>query len=245
MKTHRYQRMFYRDWINAEDLHITDFVASQTDLQVMTSKKLDMAFADERIRAMRIDIEQYINNDSRFLHSNGPLTVSNNAPDIVREMALQSALAGAGPMTTVAGAIAHFLGQDLSRKGHKDVIVENTHNIYIKTSKTRRVSIYNGKSKLWNKLRLEVRPKETPLGICIYSSAKNHSLGRGCADSVVVVAKNALLANAVANLAGSRIHARKDLQPAVDFAQRIKGIIGVVVILKSDLISWGRIRFVK
>jgi len=245
MKTHRYQRKFYRDWINAEDLYVTDFVAAQTDLQVLTNKKLDMVFANDLIRAMRMDIEQYINRDSRFLHSHKPIPVMNDAPAIIKEMALQSQSAGVGPMITIAGAIAHFFGNDLALKCYKDVIVENGGDIYIKTSKTRKISIYAGKSKLWNKLKLEVRPKESPIGISISSGTRGHSLGLGCADAVVVLAKNVLLADAVATATGNRVHARKDMQPAVDFARSIKGILGVVIILKSDLISWGMVRFVK
>ena len=245
MKTHRYQRRFYQNWVNAEDLYVTDFVAKETDLQILTNKKLDASRMEEKVRTLRWDIEQYIHRDRRFLVSPKPVSVESDACEIVKEMSRQSALAGVGPMTTVAGAIAQFLGMDLVDSGFKDVIVENGGDIFLKTTKTRKIGIYAGKSKLWNKLKLEIRPKETPLGICTSSGTIGHSLGIGCADSVVIIAKNALLADAAATATGNRVHTRKDLQAAVDFARSIKGILGVVVILKSDLISWGGVRFVK
>jgi hypothetical protein len=62
---------------------------------------------------------------------------------------------------------------------------------------------------------------------------------------VIILAKTAYLSDAVATACGNRVHFKKDLKPALDFARSIKGVKGVVIIMKKDLISWGNIEFTK
>jgi len=243
MKTARYQRRFYRDWMRAPDLHIMHIAAKETDLDILTNKPVNREFIEERIRVYRWDIENYIARDHRFLTSLKPIEVEVDAAPIIKEMALQSKRANVGPMSTVAGAIAEFLGRDLLKKGYKDVIVENGGDIFLKTTKTRNIGIYAGRSKIWNKMRLKIKPKDTPIGICTSSGTIGHSLSFGCADSVVVLSKSASLADAVATATGNRVNSKQDLQRALDFAKSVRGVLGVVIIIKNSLISWGRVEF--
>lgn len=245
MKSSRYMKRFYRDWSRAKDLYSAHVVAKETDLQIFTNKPLKPGFVEERIRAWRWDIENYINKDHRFLTALKPIPVEINASPIVKEMAEQSRRANVGPMSTVAGAISEFLGKDLLKSGYKDVIVENGGDIFLKTRKTRKVGVYVGRSKLWNKLQLEIRPKDMPLGICTSSGTIGHSLSFGCADSVVILSKSAGLADSVATATANRINSKEDLQRALDFARAIKGISGVVIILKNNLLTWGKVEFVR
>ena len=57
MKSQKYQRRFYRDWVNAKDLHLMHIIARETDLQILTSKIVPKEFIEERIRHYRWDIE--------------------------------------------------------------------------------------------------------------------------------------------------------------------------------------------
>nr|MBP7835943.1 UPF0280 family protein [Candidatus Omnitrophota bacterium] len=183
MKSSRYMKRFYRDWTRAKELYPTHIVAKETDLLIFTNKPLKPGLAEERIRAYRWDIENYINRDHRFLTALKPMPVEISASPIVKDMAGQSKKANVGPMSTVAGAIAEFLGKDLLKAGYKDVIVENGGDIFLKTRSRRKVGVYVGRSKLWSKLQLEIKPKDTPLGICTSSGTLGHSLNFGCADS--------------------------------------------------------------
>jgi ApbE superfamily uncharacterized protein (UPF0280 family) len=158
-------------------------------------------------------------------------------------MSAQAKKANVGPMATVAGAIAEFLGRDLLKKGYKEVIVENGGDIFLKTAKTRLIGIYAGKSKLWNRLKLKIKPKDTPLGICTSSGTIGHSLSFGSADSVVILSRNASLADAVATATANRVNSKEDFQKSLNFARSIKGICAVVIILGNNLISWGKIEF--
>ncbi|MDI6605977.1 MAG: UPF0280 family protein [Candidatus Omnitrophota bacterium] len=241
MKSAKYQRRFYRDWARAKDLRQTHIVAKETDIYIYTNKALDEGFAKERIRSYRWEIENYIDRDRRFLVALKPLEVELNAPAIIREMVAQSKKAGVGPMAAVAGAVAEFLGRDLIRNGYKDAIIENGGDIYLKTTRSRRVGVYAGRSKLWNNLTLKIRPKDTPLGICTSSGALGHSLSFGSADSVSILSKSAILADAVATATANRIRSARDLKNALTFAKGVNGVLGAVIIMKNNLLSWGKI----
>jgi len=220
-------------------------LAKETDLQILTNKIVPKDFIEERIRHYRWDIENYISRDRRFLVALKPIAVELTAPPIIQTMAEAAKIANVGPMATIAGAISEYIGRDLLKAGHKDVIIENGGDIFLKTRKMRTIGIYAGKSKLWNTLKLKISPKDTPIGVCTSSGTVGHSLSFGSADSVIILSKNTALADAVATAVGNMVHTKKDLQKAVDFARVIKGIVGVVIILKNNMISWGKVEFDK
>ncbi|MDD5431696.1 MAG: UPF0280 family protein [Candidatus Omnitrophica bacterium] len=245
MKTDSFQRRFYRDWVKAKDLYLTRIAAKETDLYILTNKPLDKNYIEQRIFSYRWDIEKYISKDHRFLTALKPLSVEINAPEIVRDMSREATKANVGPMASVAGAIAGFLGNDLLKKKYKDVIIENGGDIFLKTTKARKIGIYAGKSKLWNRLSIKINAKDTPISVCTSSGTIGHSLSFGCADSVIILSKNSSLADAVATATANIVQSKNDLQKALDFARKIKGVIGVVIILKNNLVSWGKVEFVK
>jgi ApbE superfamily uncharacterized protein (UPF0280 family) len=245
MKTDKYQRRFYRDWVTAKDLHLTRIVDKETDLQILANKPIDQEFIKERVREYRFAIENYIAKDRRFLTTLKPLAVELSAPPIIKAMSEASQKANVGPMAAVAGAIAQFLGKDLLKKGYKEVIIENGGDIFLKIRKTRIIGIYTGRKKLWQGLGLKISPKDTPLGICTSSGTVGHSLSFGLADSVVILAKDATLADAVATATANLVTSAQDLPKAIDFARSIKVIYAAVIILGEKLSSWGKIEFVK
>ena len=245
MKSAKYQKRFYRDWVNTGDLHLMHIIARETYLQILTNKPVPKEFIEERIRQYRWDIENYISRDRRFLVSLKPVPVELTAPPIIKAMADAAKLANVGPMATVAGAIAESIGRDLLKAGYKDTIIENGGDIFLKSRKSRAIGIYAGKSKLWNKLRLKIKPKDMPLGVCTSSGTIGHSLSFGCADSVIIISKNTALADAVATATGNLVKTKKDLQKAIDFARAIKGISGVVIIIKNNMVSWGSVEFAR
>ncbi len=220
-------------------------MAKESDLWILTNKPLDRGFVEERLRAYRFEIEGYIRKERRFLTALKPLEVELTAPKSVKEMSRCSKMANVGPMATVAGCIAQFLGHDLLKKGYKEVIVENGGDIFLKILKKRLIGIYAGKSRVWNDLRLEINPKDTPLGLCTSSGTIGHSLSFGCADCVIILSRNACLADAVATATCNLVRTKQDLKKALEYAQKIRGVLGVVIILKNTLISWGKIRFAR
>ncbi|MFC1804715.1 UPF0280 family protein [Candidatus Omnitrophota bacterium] len=245
MKKNRYQKRFYRDWGGEKDLRSTHIVVKETDLQIFTDKAVDKDFVRNKVSLYRRQIEEYISKERRFLTSLKPIPVEHSAAPIVSEMARQAKKAGVGPMAAVAGAIAQFLGKQLLKLGCREVIIENGGDIFLATKKTRRVAIFSGRSKLWQGLSLKINPADSPVGICTSSGKIGHSLSFGSADSVVILSRNAALADVAATACGNLINSKKDLQKAIDYARRIKGVRGAVLILKNNLISWGKVEFAR
>jgi hypothetical protein len=243
MKTARYQERFYRNWVKAKDLYSVHIVVKETDLQILTDRPVDEKFIKERIRFYRWQIENYISKDKRFHASLKPIPVELGAPAVVKEMSKAAKIANVGPMAAVAGAIAQAVGSDLLKEGCGEVIIENGGDIFLKIKETRGVGIYAGKDSIFNSVSLKIRPTDTPLGICASSGTIGHSLSFGNADSVIVLAKNASLADAAATAAGNLVKSAQDFKKALAFIQSIKGIKGCVIILKNNLASWGKIEF--
>ena len=63
-----------------------------------------------------------------------PLPLQSNAPPLIREMIRAARLAQVGPMASVAGALAEYVGTDLL-KYTTQVIVENGGDIFLKVSR--------------------------------------------------------------------------------------------------------------
>ena len=245
MKANRYQHRFYRNWLTAKSLQAAHIVARETDLYILTDKKLDQNFVRERIRSYRWEIENYIDKDRRFLTALKPIEVELDAPAIVKKMSESAKAANVGPMSAVAGAIAEFLAKDLLKEGFKDVIVENGGDIFLKCRRDVAVGIYAGRSKFSRNLNLKLKAKDMPLGVCASSGTIGHSLSFGRCDCVIVVSKSASLADAVATATGNRVNSAKDLRTAADFACSLKGIEGVLIIIKNKLIAVGKIELLK
>jgi ApbE superfamily uncharacterized protein (UPF0280 family) len=246
MKTDRYQKRFYRNKGCSADLFRTEIIVGETDLLILTDKPLDREFALTRVKFYRDKIEEYINyKDKRFLASLKPIVVESTSHKIIKEMAEQSAKVNVGPMAAVAGAIAQFLGKDLLRRGFREVIVENGGDIFLKTTRMVKIGIYAGRNKAVNKMSLKIRPEQTPLGICTSSGKLGHSLSFGNADSVVVISKNAVLADAQATAVCNRVKTKGDIPRAISFGYSVKGIEGLVIILGKTLATWGKIEFTR
>ncbi len=215
----------------------------ETDIQILTDKPINKKFLKERTLIYRNQIEDYISKEKRFLTNLKPLTVSRDTSVLIKNMARVSKLVNVGPMATVAGAIAQYLAKDLIKKGFKEIIVENGGDIFLKIKKIRFVSIFSGKSKLSNKIFLKINPKDSPLGICTSSATVGHSLSFGNADAVTIVAKDAILADALATAACNLVKTDRDFKKVVEFVKKFKEIVGVIIVLGEKLASWGEIKF--
>ena len=244
MKSAAYRKRYYREWVRAGDLYQSRIIVRETDLQVLTNRPLSSSLVEQTVSQCRRDIESYIAKDNRFLTALKPLAVELSAPAIVRQMSKAAGAANVGPMAAVAGAIAEKVGRTLLRQGVTDVIVENGGDIFLASRKKREVGIFPGSRSPWKHLSLLVRPEDTPLGICTSSGTVGHSLSFGSTDSVVIMAKNAAVADALATAVANRVQQKSDLEKAASFAKSIPQTLGVVIILGKNLLSWGRIEFV-
>ena len=233
-----HQPRTYRHWVKDEGLVSFKVTVKETDLYLRAQRNLEQ----EALRAIlrcRLSLENYIENHPTFLTTLEPLSVAKDAPAMVKEMAEAAQKAGVGPMASVAGAIAEFVGSELSAFS-PEIIVENGGDIYLKSLRKRVVGIYADKSPLSGKIGLEINGQDTPLGICTSSGTVGHSLSYGEADAVVVLAKSATLADAAATATGNLIHQPADITGGIEFARGIQGLEGVVIIKDDKVGFWGK-----
>ncbi|GAG66958.1 unnamed protein product, partial [marine sediment metagenome] len=94
----------------------------------------------------------------------------------------------------------------------------------------RKVSIFAGESPLSQRIVLRIRAQENYCGICTSSGTVGPSLSFGQADAVTVISDSVLLADAAATAVGNIIKTRKVIEQGLIYAQKIKGVKGVVII---------------
>lgn len=235
------QNRFYRDWVKSDLLSFT-VRDRETDILISAEKNLK-GEAEKLIRRYRTDIIDYIKRNPKFETSLKPLPPDDNAAEIVRAMLKAGALAGVGPMAAVAGAISEFVGKDLL-KFTNQVILENGGDIFIKTDKERKIGIYAGTSSLSKKIAIKIKPG-LPCGICTSSGTVGHSLSFGKADAVILVARDAIIADAVATATCNRVKTGADIKAALNFAKNIEGVIGAMVIYRERIGSIGDIEITR
>ncbi len=235
-----YEPRTYRHWVEGRDLISFNVTVKETDLYICATINLKRK-AHRLVLKYRHQLERYIERYPSFLTSLEPLPVAKDAPLIVRQMAAAAQTAGVGPMASVAGAIAEFVGNELAAFS-PEIIVENGGDIYLRSSGKRIVGIYAGNSPLSGKIGLEINGEETPLGICTSSGTVGHSLSYGKADAVIVLSKSATLADAAATAIGNLINQPADINKGIEFVKDMKGISGVVIIKDDNIGFWGKVK---
>jgi len=235
-----YEPRTYRHWIKDNDLVSFSTVVKETDLYIRASTNLERK-ANKLVLKYRGALERYIERHPSFLTSLEPLPVTDDAPPIVKSMSESASKVGVGPMASVAGAIAEFVGNELAAFS-PELIVENGGDIFLKSLRKRVIGIYAGKSRLSGKIGLEVNGQDTPLGICTSSGTVGHSLSYGKADAVIAVSKSATLADAVATAVGNLIVESGDIPKGIEFAKGIEGLLGVIIIKDDNMGIWGELK---
>ncbi|MDD3654674.1 MAG: UPF0280 family protein [Desulfotomaculaceae bacterium] len=237
----------YREEFRQEDLTYFQVVVRQTDLSIGIRRERfspELAhWIKDMVWEQRVLLESYIKIDPDFLRSFTPHEVKPGAPPLAVAMADAARVAGVGPMAAVAGAFAEYAGRELSRRS-KDVIVENGGDIFLRSTRQRRIGVFAGKSALSNRIALEIRPEDTPLGICTSSGTVGPSLSYGKADAAVILSASAVLADAVATAACNLVQGEEDIRTAVEFAAGINGVSGALIIKGDHLAACGKLKLV-
>ncbi|MCL1976085.1 MAG: UPF0280 family protein [Firmicutes bacterium] len=190
---------------------------------------------------LRLQLQAYLAQDAGFAASHIVYQPHINAPSIAEDMAQAAALAGVGPMASVAGAFAQAVGVFLAGYS-SEVIVENGGDIYMATSKDRIVGVYAGPNNPYTgQLGLIIRAAQQPLGICTSSGTIGSSFSYGKADAAVVLAANTLYADAAATALANRVQSSQDVGAAIEFIATLPGIKGALAICKDVMAAWGEV----
>jgi len=235
-----YEERFYRKYGVGEELLSFEVKYYESDLLILAEKDLRTE-AMEAIKEARKTIEDYALERMDFLTSLEPLTEKGDEPLLIKQMLEASSLAGVGPMAAVAGAINYAVAERLMPETG-ELIIENGGDVLICSAKKKKVLIYAGSSPFSEKIAVEIESKGRPLGICTSSGTFGHSLSFGKADAVVVISENPLLADAAATAIANRIKNVEDFPGALELAQGIVGVKGLLLIKADKLAAWGELQ---
>lgn len=224
---------------NASGLCQTTCLVEETDLMVLSSNPFNQKALVKKLRGQ---VKDYMAYDLDFEKSLKPIRLDRGQPPLIQHMIRASQIANVGPMATVAGMVSHYVGQAMV--DHQEVVVENGGDIYLKSKSDKVIAIYAGQSPFSNKVALKISHKDMPLGICTSAATVGHSLSFGKADAVVVVAKDTLLADAMATAIGNMVKDASDIRRGLEFSKTIPDILGCVIILGEDLGAYGDIELV-
>lgn len=232
----------YRGRVRSPGLVSFPVQVKQTDLWISAERDLSKEALD-LVFQCRTWIEEYIDAHPEFATSLNPLPQDPHAPDVVREMMDATHKVGVGPMAAVAGAIAEFVGRGLLALSEQ-VVAENGGDIFMKAARPVTVSIFAGASPLSGKIGLSIPNRQMPLGVCCSSSTVGHSLSLGIADAVCLLSPSAALADAAATALGNRIRTSSDMESAGNWASRVRGLLGGVIIVKDRVAAWGDVEII-
>ena len=239
----QYIERTYRNRVSARDLTCFSVAVKETDLWVCADKNLEKETRD-LIFDCRHQLESYIKSHPEFQNSLVPLVLDPYAPPIVKEMTRETKKVDVGPMASVAGAIAQYVGMGLLDLTDQ-VIVENGGDIFLKADRPLTVSIFAGPSPLSGKFGLLVPVRQMPLGVCSSSGTVGHSLSRGIADVVCTLSPSSALADGAATALGNRVKKKRDLEEVAVWADQIEGVLGGIAIVGDTMATWGDIELVE
>ena len=238
-----YEERFYRSVTKPRDLICYEVAHKETDLFCCTKTDLSV-FIKERVFSYRHQLDEYINMKPVFRESLTPVESDPFAPAIAREMIAASSILNVGPMATVAGAMAEFVGRDIMDLS--DVfIIENGGDIYLKTDVERVIQIYAKDSPFSEKIGIKLKPNDSPYGVCTSSATVGPSLSLGNADAVCIIADSALFADGLATCLGNIVKKKDDISIAIEKGQQFPGVMGILIILGEHLGIWGDLDIVK
>ena len=237
-----YEERVYRGITKPQDLLCYEVKVKESDLLCCTENDLSR-FIEGRVVIYRHQLEEYMKVKPRFKDSLTPLEFDAFAPAIAAEMIKASALVGVGPMAAVAGAIAEFVGRDITSMTD-EFIIENGGDIYLKTNKERRILVYAKDSPFSERIGIKLKPRSTPYGVCTSSATVGHSLSFGKADAVCIIAASSLFADGLATCLGNIVKDKDDIPVAIEKGKTYDGVIGILIVLGKNLGIWGDLEIV-
>ncbi len=226
-------KRFYRKIAKPKGLVQFSVTFKETDLWISAKKDLKEE-AEHLTLDARNQIESYIKLYSEFLYTLLPWNEDPFAPPIVLEMIQAAKKANVGPMASVAGAIADYVGRGLLRLS-TEVIVENGGDIFLNLKRDVHVGLFSGNE---YEIGVLIKKDMMPVGVCSSSGKIGHSLSFGNADIVTVISHSAAISDAFATSIANRIKEKKDIREIGRWASQIDGIIGAIAIFNGDISIW-------
>lgn len=198
-----------------------------------------VAGAVDAIKAARREIERQVRVDQFFLTTMEPYTPDDTGP-VVRRMCEAAAVAGVGPMATVAGTVAQVALEAMVAEGCVHGWVDNGGDVALVLDRPATMEVFHepGARTAFG-LRLE--PTDGIVGVCTSSGRLGHSVSLGEADVALAVADSAILADALATAVGNRVRDAESLRTCFDPFKGIPGMTGGLAMIDGEVAMHGRL----
>ena len=232
-----YAERTYQKLVKEDDLVITRVIAKETELFIKACVGLEEEALGSLLKYRKC-IEDYINQDPLFETALSSYSPNDDTPDIVKEMAVQAGKVNVGPMASVAGAIAEYVGKDLLEFSD-ELIIENGGDVYMNSKKARDVCIFAGDSIFSEDIKIKIESQNMPIGVCTSSGSVGHSVSFGAADAVTVLSRSAVFADALATAIANMVETKEDVENTLSFSKKIHNLKGVIIIKNDTLGAWG------
>jgi len=204
----------------------TSFEVPVQDFTVRVSARVEL-YEEARAAAMQVweQLQSYGIRHREFRTSKRPLTVPDDAPDIVRRMASVSRAVGVGPMFTIQGALTEHVGRLLAP--HAPELAVTTGGDYFLVSRKRaKLAVHQGAGE---PMSIVIRPDLGPIGV--YTTMGRLQTPAETADAVIVVADSCILADAVATAVMAILRKPDALAGALRFIRSFQGVHGGIVVM--------------
>ena len=232
-----YAERTYQQLVKEDDLVVTRVIVKETELFIKACVGLEEEALGSLLKHRKY-IEDYISQYPLFKTALSSYSPNDDAPEIVKEMAVQASKIDVGPMASVAGAIAEYVGKDLTEFSD-ELIIENGGDVYIDSKRTRNVCIFAGESIFSKDIKIKIESQHMPIGVCTSSGSVGHSMSFGAADAVTVLSKSAVFADATATAVANMVETEEDVERILNFSRKIHNLNGVIIIKNNTLGAWG------
>ena len=224
-----------------ENLFKQAFRLKESNCTIISDKENAIEKATSSIKSHRRQLEEYIQEHPRFLHSLEPVPVD-DGPEVVRLMAEASAKAGVGPMAAVAGVLADLAVEEMLRDGCKVAVVENGGEVSAVSDQPVDIALAAGDAPLSREMGFRLR--KFPIGVATSSGLYSHALSFGEAEAVTVFAVDAGVADAAATAVANLIKGddvRGVIRQGIDRALGIDGVQGVFILYRGVVGKAGQV----
>lgn len=195
--------------------------------------------AVDAIKAARLDVERQVRKDDFFLTTMEPYDPPADCARVISRMCAASKHAGVGPMATVAGAIAQEALEAMVSQGCTHAWVDNGGDVALMLHEPVTIEVF---SELGARtaLAIEIGPTDGIIGVCTSSGRMGHSISFGDADAAVVIAEDALLADALATAIGNKVRDSATLKTCFDDFRGIIGFTSGLALRDGEVSMFGR-----
>lgn len=235
-----FQPRTYRTQFNTSRFQSFGVKYLETDLWIgvdPSSFKIEMKeVAMAKIKELRARLDDYILSEPFFKKSLKPYQPSENAPGEAKEMAAAAEIAGVGPMATVAGLFAREVGEAILQNfSAEEMVIENGGDIFVLLKNELVLSVFAGDSPLSERIGLVIPSETGKIGICTSAGTVGPSLSFGKADAVVVICKDAVLADAFATAFGNKVKSPNDVEKVINQSEKYPEILSLLIICEDKV----------